>query len=118
MRDVKMGLTIEEAAEMSGIGRNTMRKLVDWGEAPCTQSGTEDDHPKGCIGELHDRQPGKKPSQSGRRPGGALRMDTALKRPRRLRAKYTPRTNLRFVLWVFRPCGEPVSQLRTPPPQL
>ena len=31
MRDVKMGLTIEEAAEMSGIGRNTMRKLVDWG---------------------------------------------------------------------------------------
>ncbi len=27
--------------------------------------------------------------------------------PRRLRAKYTPRTNLRFVLSVFRPCGEP-----------
>src|SRR5699024_494129 len=24
--------------------------------------------------------------------------------PRRLRAKYTLRTNLRFVLWVFRPC--------------
>ena len=41
-----------------------------------------------------------------------------LSSPRRLRAKYTPRTNLRFVLWVFRPCGEPVSQLRTPPPQL
>lgn len=34
MRDVKMGLTIEEAAEMSGIGRNTMRKLVDWGSCP------------------------------------------------------------------------------------
>ena len=32
--------------------------------------------------------------------------------PRRFEAKYTPRTNLRFVLWVFRPCGEPVSQLR------
>ena len=31
--------------------------------------------------------------------------------PRRLRAKYTPRTNRRFVLRVFRPCGEPVSQL-------
>ena len=26
--------------------------------------------------------------------------------PRRLRAKYTIRTNLRFVLWVFRPCRE------------
>ena len=26
-----MGLIIKEAAECSGIGRNTMRKLVDWG---------------------------------------------------------------------------------------
>ena len=34
MRDAKMGLTIDEAAEMSGIGRNTMRKLVDWGKLP------------------------------------------------------------------------------------
>ena len=28
MSAVKMGLTIEEAAECTGIGRNTMRKLV------------------------------------------------------------------------------------------
>ena len=26
------------------------------------------------------------------------------------RAKYTLRTNLRFVLWVFRPCGERITQ--------
>ena len=39
MRDVKMGLTIEEAAEMSGIGRNTMRKLVDWGKLPVLKIG-------------------------------------------------------------------------------
>ena len=39
MRDVKMGLTIEEAAEMSGIGRNTMRKLVDWGKLPVLKVG-------------------------------------------------------------------------------
>ncbi len=32
MTSSKMGLTIEEAAEMTGIGRNTMRKLVDWGK--------------------------------------------------------------------------------------
>ena len=31
MSNIKMGLTIEEAAECTGIGRNTMRKLVDWG---------------------------------------------------------------------------------------
>ena len=29
MTEIKMGLTIEEAAECTGIGRNTMRKLVD-----------------------------------------------------------------------------------------
>ena len=34
MNTVKMGLTIEEAAECTGIGRNTMRKLVDWGKLP------------------------------------------------------------------------------------
>ena len=39
MRGVKMGLTIEEAAEMSGIGRNTMRKLVDWGKLPVLKVG-------------------------------------------------------------------------------
>ena len=32
-----------------------------------------------------------------------------------MRAKYTPRTNLRFVLRVFRPCWEPVSQHRRTP---
>ena len=39
MRDAKMGLTIEEAAEMTGIGRNTMRKLVDWGKLPVLKVG-------------------------------------------------------------------------------
>lgn len=39
MNTVKMGLTIEEAAEMTGIGRNTMRKLVDWGKLPALKVG-------------------------------------------------------------------------------
>ena len=39
-------------------------------------------------------------------------MDTAGKRPRRLRAKYTPRTKLRFVQGVFRSCGGPASLSR------
>ena len=33
------GATIEEAAETSGIGRNTMRKLVDWGKLPVLKVG-------------------------------------------------------------------------------
>ena len=35
----KTGLTIEEAAETTGIGRNTMRKLVDWGKLPVLKVG-------------------------------------------------------------------------------
>ena len=30
----KIGLTIEEAAEYTGIGRNTLRKLVEWEKLP------------------------------------------------------------------------------------
>ena len=39
MSAVKMGLTIEEAAECTGIGRNTMRKLVEWGKLPILKVG-------------------------------------------------------------------------------
>lgn len=39
MTNIKMGLTIEEAAEMTGIGRDTMRKLVDWGKMPVLKVG-------------------------------------------------------------------------------
>ena len=35
----KIGLTIEEAAETTGIGRNTMRKLIDWGKLPVLMVG-------------------------------------------------------------------------------
>ena len=34
MSAVKMGLTIEEAAECTGIGRNNKRKLGERGELP------------------------------------------------------------------------------------
>ena len=39
MNTVKMGFTIEEAAECTGVGRNTMRKLVDWGKLPVLKVG-------------------------------------------------------------------------------
>ncbi len=35
----KMGMTIEEAAEFTGIGRNTMRKLVEWDKLPVLKVG-------------------------------------------------------------------------------
>ena len=39
MNSIKMGMTIEEAAEVSGIGRNTMRRLVEWGKLPVLKVG-------------------------------------------------------------------------------
>ena len=39
MSAVKMGLTIEEAAECTGIGRNTMRKLVEGRKLPVLKVG-------------------------------------------------------------------------------
>ena len=39
MSVAKIGMTIEEAAEISGIGRNTMRKLVEWGKLPVLKVG-------------------------------------------------------------------------------
>lgn len=39
MQEAKMGLTIEEAATYSGIGRNTMRRLIDWGKIPVLKVG-------------------------------------------------------------------------------
>ena len=35
----KLGVTIDEAAEITGIGRNTMRKLVEWGKLPVLKVG-------------------------------------------------------------------------------
>ena len=39
MQEAKMGLTIEEASTYSGIGRNTMRRLIDWGKIPVLKVG-------------------------------------------------------------------------------
>ena len=39
MAEIKMGLTIDESATYSGIGRNTMRRLIDWGKIPVLKVG-------------------------------------------------------------------------------
>ncbi len=35
----KLGMTIDEAADCTGIGRNTLRKLVSWGKIPVLRIG-------------------------------------------------------------------------------
>ena len=39
MIETKIAMTIEEAAAYTGIGRNTMRNLVDWGKLPVLKVG-------------------------------------------------------------------------------
>ena len=39
MEKAKMAMTIEEASEYTGIGRNTMRQLVGWKKLPVLRIG-------------------------------------------------------------------------------
>ena len=39
MTETKIAMTIEEASEYTGIGRNTMRNLVEWGKLPVIKVG-------------------------------------------------------------------------------
>lgn len=39
MLKTKIGMTIEESSEYTGIGRNTMRKLVEWNKLPVLRVG-------------------------------------------------------------------------------
>ena len=39
MNETKIALSIEEAASYTGIGRNTLRKLVEWGKLPVLKVG-------------------------------------------------------------------------------
>ena len=39
MTETKIAMTIEEASEYTGVGRNTMRNLVEWGKLPVLKVG-------------------------------------------------------------------------------
>ena len=39
MTETKIAMTIEEASEYTGIGRDTMRNLVEWGKLPVLKIG-------------------------------------------------------------------------------
>ncbi len=39
MNEMKIALSIEEAADYTGIGRNTLRNLVEWGKLPVLKVG-------------------------------------------------------------------------------
>ena len=39
VRDQKIAYSIEEASALSGIGRNTIRRLVEWGKLPVLKVG-------------------------------------------------------------------------------
>ena len=37
--EMKLGLTVDEAAEYTGIGRNTIRQLISWKKLPVLHIG-------------------------------------------------------------------------------
>ena len=39
MRDSKLAYTVDEASERTGIGRNTLRKLIEWKKLPVLKVG-------------------------------------------------------------------------------
>lgn len=39
MRETKMAYSIDEASECTGIGRNTLRKLIEWKKLPVLKVG-------------------------------------------------------------------------------
>ena len=39
MAEMKIALSIEEEADYTGIGRNTLRKLVEWNKLPVLKVG-------------------------------------------------------------------------------
>lgn len=39
MTEMKIALSIEEAADYTGVGRNTLRKLVEWNKLPVIRVG-------------------------------------------------------------------------------
>lgn len=39
MTETKIGMTIEESSKYTGIGRNTLRKLVEWNKLPVLRVG-------------------------------------------------------------------------------
>lgn len=63
----KIGMTIEEAADYTGIGRNTLRRLVDWGKIPVLRIGRKSIVRVDVICMFHADQRG--PRHSGPQSG-------------------------------------------------
>ena len=91
MSTAKVGLTIEEAAECTGIGRNTMRKLVDWGKLPVLKVGRKTIIRRDTLEHFMTVNQGR----NLRSEKDVRKVEEPFsKSPRRFRAKYAPRTNL------------------------
>ena len=62
MTETKIAMTIEEASEYTGIGRNTMRNLVEWGKLPVLKIGRKVLIKKRYFGKVHGSERGKEPA--------------------------------------------------------
>ena len=64
MNTVKMGFTIEEAAECTGIGREYHAEAGGLEQAARAEGRAQDHYPQGHAGAVYDRQSGEKSSEA------------------------------------------------------
>lgn len=53
MAEIKIGMTIEEASEYTGIGQEHHAETGGMGENPGAADWTESNHTQGCAGEVY-----------------------------------------------------------------
>ena len=59
MTQRKIALSIEEAADYTGIGRNTLRKLVEWKKLPVSEGWGKTPDQNGYAGTFYGSQRGQ-----------------------------------------------------------
>ena len=52
MTQEKIALSIEEAADYTGIGRNTLRNLMEWKKILVLKVGKKGSNTEGCFGNI------------------------------------------------------------------
>ena len=95
-------MTIDEAAEVSGIGRNTMRKLISWGKLPVLLVGRKKIIRSDTLDRFMTANQGRNLlNQSEVRKVEYNKEPSATESEIHLLHKFTE-----FMQGVFRPCGE------------
>src|SRR5262245_22604122 len=88
--DDRLVYSVEEAAEILGIGRNTAYNSINSGEIPSVRIGRSIRVPKAALQELLEKMPEEKPKQESESDQTIVR----LRMPPKVKSKPEPRVQL------------------------